>query len=156
MKNFNLYLNRFESNGLKLKDVIYDFETGINPNTGIRTVMFNTKDKYVNVMVNTSIYSPNTISGSMIIIMPVIEIDGETVSYEHENVGLLKQYYEHPDFFMVEIVVPDPEHYGEDTEDVYTSVVTPLKNGYIVTYIPWDYIHNMDTKAAELIELDYE
>lgn len=143
-----LYLETFRSNGVKLEDVIFDFETGVDSETGIHNVFFKTKDKYVDVTANTSLYSPNGISGRIIRVMPYISIDSVD---DIEEMKSSTEYYAHPDYFMAEILVPNPE---DDEDESYAEIVSPLKNAYTVTYIPWKYIHKGNMKKTELIHLE--
>ena len=151
-----LYLTNFRSNGVKLEDVVYDFQTGINPDTGIRSVYFKTRDKYVCVETNASIFIPNVVAGSIIRIHPYIDIEDRVITYDDPDPEWQDQYFNHPDFFSLELVVPDPEYYGEE-EDTFASLVTPCKNAYIVTYVPWKHIHESGNGLQEtsLIPIDY-
>lgn len=152
----NLYLSEFRSNGVKMEDVVYDFQTGIDSETGIRTVYFKIKDKYACVKTNASTFIPNVVAGSIIRIHPYIDIEDRVITYDDPDAELQDQYFNHPDYFSLEIVVPNPEYYGEE-KDTFASLVTPCKNAYIVTYVPWKHIHeSLDgLRKTSLIPIDY-
>jgi len=150
----NLYLLKFVAHrhGVKLKDVVYNFQTASDSNTGIRSVYFKTRDKYVSVDTNGSIFLPDKVCGKVITILPYIIINDTWVGYDDPDPELQDQFFKHPDFFRVELVVSDPEYSG----DSFATMVTPCKNAYIVTYIPWNHIEpsERDFQETKLIHID--
>lgn len=135
-----IHLDHFVSNNpdLKFDDVIQNLRIG-KTSTGVVNLHFETRDKYLEVDANGSSFGPNY-SGNMIYIYPHI-YEGERRLERGDA-----EFYEHPDFWMVKLVV-------DMDRTTYCEVVIALKHEYFVSYVPDDEVMNYEClQEAEVIE----
>lgn len=139
-----IHIDRFRANDPKLTidDVVKWIKMG-KDDTGIVCVQIETVDKYVDMDVNGTLYTPD-FGGQVISMSPII--------WDEESLQDLKEldydrYLAHEKFWSAQLVVED--------EDIgYTcDIVTPLKYEYMITYVPDRLALNYNClKDADIVE----
>lgn len=136
-----IHIDRFECNNpeLSFEDVITGIEAGI-ADSGIIHVRLQTRDKYVMMRSNGSVYCPEY-KGQTITIHPFL-YDNNNDLYETNY----DAYRQHPDWYRISLVV-------ETDLSCPTSVSTALKHEYWINYIPNELAFDYTViKPVELIE----
>lgn len=135
-----IHLERFTSNNpdIIFDDVIQNLRMGRTA-SGVVNLHFETREKYIHVYANGSAFTWDY-AGNVIYLCPHI-YDGERYLEQSDA-----EFYEHPNFWSANLVV-DMNHTD------YSAVVTPLKHGYFVSYVPYNDVMNYDClEEAEVIE----
>ena len=141
-----IHIERFKANNtdLTFDDVIQNIRMGVTEK-GTVNVHFETRDKYIDVDANGSVYGPD-VKGQMIRLHPHLWIIGDDGAIQYLDGGD-DEFYDHPDYWSASLVV--------DTEDdgYYNSTVIALKHEYFVSYVPDDEVMNRDCLGeVEIIE----
>lgn len=141
------YLHNFRSNNpdLTLEDVITEMNAGTD-SSGMSHIQIHTKDKYVRIATNTSVFCSDY-TAQLITIQPFL--------YNEEGDDLYDKdwdaYYQHPSWYNLEIAV----EFGEGINPVMHT--TALKYEYYIQAIPDRLAFNCDVlEEIELIVLDEE
>ena len=143
----NIYIEGFRSNNsnLTFDDVVMNLKTGATPE-GVISLWFETKDKYINVDANGSMFGPDY-SGMFIYLTSII-YDDETGRYLDADDG--DEYFDHPQYWYAHLVI-------ETGNLNYDAVVIPLKHEYFISYVPDHMLMDHDVlRDANVIEVCYD
>lgn len=141
-----IHIERFTSNNpeLKFDDVVQNIRMGVTEK-GTVNVHFETRDKYIDVYANGTVYGPD-VKGQMIRLHPHLSIMGDdgVIQYLDEADDM---FYDHPDYWSASLVV------NAENKEHYNSTVIALKHEYFVSYVPDDEVMNWDCLGdVEIIE----
>lgn len=137
-----IYIDQFRSNQDKPLDYyIQNIRAGVTKE-GIVVVSFETREKYYELDVRMSYVGGNKLKGECIEIAPIL--------YDENWVELdVLDHQDHPDNFFINMVVP--------CDGSFLRIVTPLKHQYLVSFIPFDLVHNYDCLTdTEIVHLGNE
>ena len=126
-----IYIERFVANNpdLTFDDVVRNIRAGVTQK-GTVNVHFETRDKYIDVDANGSVYEPDY-TGNTVRLFPYI-YDGERYLDRGDDD---EQFYNHSDFWSARLVV-EMDHTN------YSEIVVPLKHEYFVSYVPDNEVMN--------------
>ncbi len=140
----NIHLDSFYANNknLEVEDIIQNCKIGITKE-GVVNFHFETTDKYVRVEANGSVSAPDY-KGMLVSVYPYID------GYDYDLIMMddtkWDEYYKHPKYYRIQLVV-------ETNGWSYTSVVTPLKHEYFVSFVPDDMV--MNYKCLEKADITF-